>query len=187
MDKDGNRADRPELSVRPLRDDERGWLTERLVELWDSALMVTRGRVHAVAELPGFVCEVDGERVGFATYEVRNGQCELVTLNSLREGLGVGSALLSAIATEAEQRSCRLWLITTNDNLQALGFYQRRGFQIAAVHVRAVEESRRLKPSIPLVGGNGIAIRDELELELGLRRDKAGRRPGGTEGRPRRT
>lgn len=60
----------------------------------------------------------------------------------------------------------RLFLSTTNDNLEALAFYQKRGFRLIRVCPNAVDEARRLKPSIPLVAGNGIAIRDELELEL---------------------
>jgi hypothetical protein len=59
--------------------------------------------------------------------------------------------------------------VTTNDNLGALRFYQRRGLRLVALHVGAVAESRRLKPSIPEVGHDGIPIRDELELELELR------------------
>lgn len=59
----------------------------------------------------------------------------------------------------------RIWLITTNDNLNALGFYQKRGFRIKAVYPGAVDEARRIKPEIPLAASNGIPIRDEIELE----------------------
>lgn len=58
--------------------------------------------------------------------------------------------------------------MTTNDNLDALRFYQRRGWRLVAVHPDPLEESRRLKPSIPTVGLFGIPRRDELELEAGL-------------------
>ena len=82
------------------------------------------------------------------------------------EGIGVGSALVSTLEDAARAAGCRrLWLITTNDNLEALRFYQRRGFVLAALHPGAIEASRRLKPVIPLVGHDGIPIRDELELE----------------------
>jgi Acetyltransferase (GNAT) family len=60
----------------------------------------------------------------------------------------------------------RVWLITTNDNLRALRFYQRRGFRLVAVHPDALARSRELKPSIPEIGLDGIPLRDELELEL---------------------
>ena len=56
--------------------------------------------------------------------------------------------------------------ITTNDHVDALRFYQRRGFQLAAVHRGAVEDSRgKLKPEIPVVGAYGIPLRDEIELD----------------------
>jgi ribosomal protein S18 acetylase RimI-like enzyme len=62
----------------------------------------------------------------------------------------------------------RLWLITTNDNLHALGFYQKSGFRLVALHPDAVAESRRLKPSIPEVGLDTIPLRDEIELTVNL-------------------
>ena len=108
-----------------------------------------------------------GDKVGLLTYEILDAECEIVTLDSVRPGAGVGSALVQAVNTAARRAGCRrLWLVTTNDNLHALGFYQRRGFAIVAVHRDAVEQARRIKPQIPRVGQRGIPIRDELELEM---------------------
>jgi GNAT superfamily N-acetyltransferase len=107
--------------------------------------------------------------VGLVTYRIEDDDCEIVTIDSVVEGRGVGTALLEAVTAEARTAGCRrVWLITTNDNLNALRFYQARGFRLVAVHPRAVEESRLLKPEIPELGNFGIAIRDELELELPL-------------------
>ncbi|WP_208896861.1 GNAT family N-acetyltransferase [Streptomyces incarnatus] len=64
--------------------------------------------------------------------------------------------------------SGRLWLVTTNDNVRDLRFYQRYGFDLVAVHRDAVARSRALKPTIPRLGMDGIPIRHELELELRL-------------------
>jgi ribosomal protein S18 acetylase RimI-like enzyme len=73
------------------------------------------------------------------------------------------------VSNAAKTQGChRLWLITTNDNTHALRFYQRRGFRIVAIHVGAIDESRRLKPEISAVGLDGIPIRDEIELEIAL-------------------
>ena len=76
-------------------------------------------------------------------------------------------ALIAAVKDIAGRAGCtRLWVITTNDNVDALRFYQRRGFTLAALHAGAVDESRaRLKPEIPVFGDHGIPLRDELELE----------------------
>jgi len=109
------------------------------------------------------------ERVGLATYNFEGKDCELVTIQSVRDSEGIGSALLSAVRGAAELAGCRrIWLITTNDNLRALGFYQKRGMSLVAVYRNAMEAARRLKPQIPQIGQNGIPIRDEIELEITL-------------------
>jgi hypothetical protein len=78
-----------------------------------------------------------------------------------------GTALIEAAGQLARQQRCaRLRVITTNDNVDALRFYQRRGFCLVTVHRGAVDRSRaRLKPEIPSVGAYGILVRDEIELE----------------------
>ena len=80
---------------------------------------------------------------------------------------GAGTALIEAVEQLAARHGCaRLWVITTNGNVDAPRFYQRRGFQLAAVHRGAVDDSRsRLKPEIPVTGAYGIPLRDEIELE----------------------
>jgi GNAT superfamily N-acetyltransferase len=143
----------------------------RLRESWgESATVVAAGRRHDLAELPAFVALLDGDPAGIATYRIEGDECELVTLDAFAERRGVGSALLEDVASLARRRRCRrLWLITTNDNLNALRFYQRRGLRLVAVRPGAVVEARKLKPEIPTMGAEGIPIRDEIELELALR------------------
>ena len=138
-------------------------------ERWGALEVVSRGRVHDPSALPGYVVDVGTDLVGLATYRVEGNECELVTLDAVAEGVGVGTALVEAVTAAARRSGCtRLWLITTNDNLRALRFYQRRGFELAALHRGAIEASRRLKPSIPVTGLYGIPLRDELELERRL-------------------
>ncbi len=120
--------------------------------------------------MPGFV--VDGAEgwVSYGTYRIKDGECELAILDSPFARRGGGSAVIEAIVAAARAAGCRrVWLVTTNDNVDALAFYQRRGFRLAALHRAAVTEAREtLKPEIPEVARNGIPIRDELELELEL-------------------
>jgi ribosomal protein S18 acetylase RimI-like enzyme len=157
------------IEIRPVAEADREWIGDLLTAWWGSPRIVTRGRVHDAIVLPGFVARLDGERAGLVTYDITGGSCELVTLNSTREGQGVGSALIEAVIAAAREARCaRLWLITTNDNLAALRFYQKRGFHLVAVHCGALEASRRLKPEIPLTGMDGIPLRDEIELERRL-------------------
>jgi GNAT superfamily N-acetyltransferase len=158
---------RGEMNIRPLADDDRAWLERFVLERWRAPTVVGHGRVYRVAELPGFVAEERDEPLGLVTYSISGDACEIVTIDSLREGTGIGSALVEAVASLAREVGCRrLWLITTNDNLRMLRFSQKRGLTLVAVYPNAVEESRKLKPQIPLIGRDGIPIRDELELEL---------------------
>ena len=100
------------------------------------------------------------------TYRLENDECELAFIAAFERQAGVGTALLEALA-QAVAGCGRIWLVTTNDNLEALRFYQRRGFVLSALRPRAVDEARKqLKPQISKVGAFGIPLRDELELEL---------------------
>ncbi len=137
------------------------------IEHWGGEEMIARGHVYRPEQLEGFVIEDGDEWVGLLTFFVKDGECEVTSLDSLRECQGVGSRLMDEAIQEARLRNCqRLFLITTNDNLNALGFYQKRGLRIVAVYPGAVNESRKRKPGIPLVGMHGIPLRDEIELEI---------------------
>jgi ribosomal protein S18 acetylase RimI-like enzyme len=155
------------VAVRPLADEDREWAAEQIKEQWGSRMIVSKGKVYYPHQLQGFIAFQDGERIGLATYNFDDGDCELVTIHTLRESQGAGSALLDAVRSAAERAGCkRLWLITTNDNLRALGFYQKRGLRLVAVYRNAMDEVRKLKPMVPLIGKNGIPLRDEIELEI---------------------
>jgi ribosomal protein S18 acetylase RimI-like enzyme len=157
------------LSVRPLTTDDMPWVRELFGGRWGGTVSVSRGVAHDTTALPGFIAEYDGERAGVVTYRLDGRECELVTLDSVREGVGVGTALVTAVARAARAAgAARLWLITTNDNLHALRFYQRYGFDLVALHHDAIARSRALKPSIPQIGSDGIPLRHELELALPL-------------------
>lgn len=140
-----------------------------LIENWGSARIVTRGKIYQADALPGLVAVIGKEPIGLLTYSLDNGECEIVSLNAVVEGRGVGSALVREAISVARSQGCsRVWLITTNDNTHALRFYQRLGMVIAAVYPNALAESRKLKPEIPEIGIDGIPLRDEIELEMRL-------------------
>jgi GNAT superfamily N-acetyltransferase len=159
----------PKFRIRAVNETDRAWMISLLTEQWGSPLSVSRGHCHDAAALPGFLAERGTERLGLVTYHLVDRDCEVVTLNSLAERVGIGAALLEAVRDRAIDAGAeRIWLITTNDNVTALEFYQKRGFVLAHLHRDAMKASRRLKPQIPLVAENGIPIRDELELEMKL-------------------
>jgi L-aminopeptidase/D-esterase-like protein len=149
--------------VLPLRATDRGWVEAFIAREWGAPEVVARGVVYRPAELAGFKAVSEGQTVGLVTLSVEGETCAVVTLNSLLPG--AGTALLQAAERYARAHGCTsLRLVTTNDNLAALRFSQRRGLRIAAAYPGAVEAARRIKPQIPLVGAGGIPIRDEIEL-----------------------
>jgi ribosomal protein S18 acetylase RimI-like enzyme len=157
-------------TVRPYAPADRPWAEALLEELMGSSRAVRLGELLEPATFPGLVAERGTERIGLLTYIVDGDQFEVLSLHSRVENAGAGSALLQAAAALAAGRGCRrLWLVTTNDNLHALGFYQRRGLRLCALHAGALERDRALKPELPeLNPDNRIPMRDLLELELPL-------------------
>jgi len=156
-----------DFEVRLKGPGDREWISRTLNAYWGSTVMVSRGVLHNILEHPSFVAVHDGEPVGLLAYNIVGDECEITLMQSMREGVGVGSALIEAAKHVATVEGCaRLWLITTNDNLRALHFYQKRGFKLAAVHPNALSQSRMLKPQIPLMGLDSIPLRDEIELEM---------------------
>jgi ribosomal protein S18 acetylase RimI-like enzyme len=159
----------PPLSVRFVTPADRPIVDAFLAQ--ESADVVARlDELVDARDHEALIAEVDGRLAGVATLAQRGDEMEVLTLHAVDRGQGVGSALLAEAVRIARCRGCRrLWLITTNDNIDALRFYQRRGLRLAKLHAGAVDRSRAtLKPSIPATGDFGIPIRDELELDLDL-------------------
>ncbi len=155
--------------IRAVEPEDCGRVEEALNRAWGSVRVVSRGKLWNSAELPGFVAERESELVGLVTYREEPHSMEVVTLDSFSEGEGVGTALLETVAHVAKQRNKKdLWLITTNDNIPAIRFYQRRGWNMAALHHGALTRSRELKPEIPTHGLDGVPIDHEIEFRLAL-------------------
>lgn len=149
--------------------DTRPAANEFLASHWYSTDMIIRGEVVDLSTAEGFAALEDGEMLGLVTYLVRDGECEVCSLDSAREGRGIGTRLLQLVLEAAHDAGCKkVKLVTTNDNLEALGFYQKRGFRLAGINREAIAIARQLKPSIPLTGMHGIPLRDEIELEYML-------------------
>ncbi|MEJ8543776.1 GNAT family N-acetyltransferase [Brevibacillus borstelensis] len=161
-----------EFQVRAITPEDRGWLAGFLEQQWGSRQMVYGDQVYHCDQLPGFVALYGEKTAGLVTYKETEDGWQIVSLDSLREGMGIGSALMLAVERAAAQNGIkRIWLLTTNDNLNALRFYQKRGYELVAVRRNAVEQARRQKPSIPVIGTDGIPLRDEIELEKPFKRE----------------
>jgi GNAT superfamily N-acetyltransferase len=156
-----------EFEIRPVTD--RAFLDELLRLRWSGGALMVRGKVIHPKDVEALAAYHEGRLAGVATWRVEGPVLYLVTLNNITEQRGVGVALLDAIVQLARQKgSGLLRVIVTNDNLNALGFYQRRGFRIIAVHPGAIDTIRGMLPGIPSMGANRIPIRDEIELEIDL-------------------
>ncbi len=137
---------------------------------WFTTEMVILGEIVDMTVVEGIAAMDGDEIVGLITYRVSGDTCEITSLDSLREGQGNGTALLEQVIAIAREMNClKVSLITTNDNIHAIQFYQKRGFDLVRMHKDSIKAARALKPEIPLIGSNGIPITDELELEMLLR------------------
>jgi ribosomal protein S18 acetylase RimI-like enzyme len=158
------------LSLRPKTENDASWLRQHLINEWGGEPILAYKQAYYPTHLPGFVAILEGAQsshiVGEVTYVIEKPCCEIITLSSLREGIGIGTALFSYVEAVARAEGCRkLRLVTPTDDLRAIGFYQKRGMRIVEVLPDALEAVRRLKPKIPRTGRNGILLQDELLFE----------------------
>jgi ribosomal protein S18 acetylase RimI-like enzyme len=153
------------VAIRPVEEKDRPtveWLT---TQLWGAPEVIVHDGAFQPAALPGFIAERAGRIAGLVTFEVREHVLEIATINALDLYQGIGTLLVEAVRAEAKRLGCHLvTLTTTNDNIGALRFYQRRGFRLAAVRPGAVDRARQRKPDIPRTGDFGIPLRDEIDL-----------------------
>jgi len=155
----------PEIRVRPIDDGDRPMLAWLVAELWGSEIVAVHGTSLRPAELGGFIAERSRRVAGLLTYQLVGNMLEIVTLNAIDRRAGIGTMLIEAAVGKARRFGCReIRLTTTNDNIDALRFYQRRGFRLAELRPGAVDQSRERKPLIPRVGDYGIPLHDEIDL-----------------------
>jgi DNA-3-methyladenine glycosylase I len=154
-----------EFEIRAATAGDRKAIVALLRDRWGGETMVVHGTVYRPADLAAFVAVDGSDLVGLVTYEPGVESWHVLSLDSLLPGQGTGSSLLDHVENAARTvGSRRIELVTTNDNLDAMRFYRRRGYRVAFVDRGAVDRARRTKPSIPLIGFHGIPIRDELTL-----------------------
>jgi GNAT superfamily N-acetyltransferase len=161
------RSNNLKFVIKPITKVDREWIVSYLSDNWGSDFVISRGQVQYYKDLDGYVCKQDDRYIGLITVNYQNDACEIVTLNSLVQQMGIGSALLSRVISEAKSRKCnRLWLITTNDNTHAQKFYKKHGFKVKKIHKNTFQKYRQVKPEIPMIGFDNIPITDEIEFEI---------------------
>jgi 2-oxo-4-hydroxy-4-carboxy--5-ureidoimidazoline (OHCU) decarboxylase/GNAT superfamily N-acetyltransferase len=174
-----------ELEVRDLAPADHDWARDLVARHQGGTHLIARlGELLDPLAMEGLVAEADGRPIGLASvHETEDRGLEVALLVTEPRGIGAGSLLLeTARQVAAASDHPRLWLVTTNDNLDAIHFYLRRGMRVAAVHAGAMARDRELKPQIAARNeANGLPIEDLVEFEL---RDEALQQPLGTRGFP---
>lgn len=161
------------MEVITVTDQHRQVANEMIASLWSSTKMVVRGELIDTAFLDGFAIIEDNHLLGHITYRITGKECEITSLFSVRENQGVGTALILKVKEEAIRNNCNaLKLITTNDNINGIRFYQKRGFDMIKLYHNAMEQTRKLKPEVPLIGEHDIPLRHEIEFEMVLSSSK---------------
>ncbi len=155
----------------PVRDSDRDEIREFVTEQWQASHVCVRDKLYQPHECEGFIERREGKIVGLVTFQQQGDSILMITQNSTLPGAGIGSSLTLRVIEEArKRRTRRIWLTTTNDNLKSMGFYQRMGFRLVAVHRDAVTNARHaIKPEVPETGRHGLPIYDEIEMELILK------------------
>ncbi len=157
------------FKIRPASLNDNRWLEELMNKNWGGLPLVIRGKKYYPSKLDGVIAENEKGIVGFLFFDVQEKDCEIIVFEVFDKFKGAGTMLLGELKIIAKNRHCsRIYLMTTNDNLDALRFYQKRGFHICGVHLDSVKISRKIKPTIGLVGDYDIPVRDEIDLEFML-------------------
>ena len=158
-----------EDKIERITEKNRNLVNYFLIDNWFSTDISIRGEIIDGTKLDGFLVQEENTIIGLVTYTFFGDICEIVSLDSKKENIGIGSALLKEIEEIAKNNNCKkMRLITTNDNMRALQFYQKRGYCLTKLYQNAMDEVRKVKTDVPLIGENGIPLRDEIELEKQL-------------------
>jgi GNAT superfamily N-acetyltransferase len=165
------------MLIKKIEEEERRAVACFIQKRWFSTQMAVRGQLIDMMLLDGFIAYDNGNIVGLITYRIQGNECEIMSLDSIHENEGTGTKLLKLVIKVAAEAECTcVKLITTNDNVNAMRFYQMRGFDMTQIYHGAVEAARELKPSIPLIGNSGIPIKHEIEFIYNLSGRKVHRR-----------
>ena len=158
------------MRIEKIDNVNRGLIDEFIINHWFTTKMIVRGKEIDMTDTDGFYVIERDEIVALITYIIYDESMEIMSLDSLNENKGIGTLLLEQAIEEARKIGCKkIVLITTNDNINAIRFYQKRGFDMACLFRNAMEVSRKMKPEIPLIGDNSIPLRHEIEFEMVLK------------------
>lgn len=158
-----------ELTVTQPSSKDFSWLTCFFNEHWGGTTMVSKGTTYNVLNENIMLAKRGDTIVGILVYKIFKEEAEILTLEALEKYHGVGSKLLFELEQHLKTQNIQsINLITSNDNLNAIRFYQRKGYSFKNIYIGAIDKARMLKPTIPSIGNYGINVKDELEFEKRL-------------------
>lgn len=158
-----------QLTIRPTEQTDQSWIRDEIRKWWGDDSVIVRGRKYYPANYDGFIATIRDDKVGLLTLRYDQEYCEIMSLTTSDSYPITGRRLIEAAISDARKNKAeRMVVVTTNDNTNALRFYQVMGFRLHELRKGILIESRKLKPKIPLLGQYNIPISDEIELELFL-------------------
>ena len=140
-------------------------------QLWHdftSLPIVTALRTYSnPAEVEALVYRDEEGRVGgHVSFAFERDVGEIVTLEALIPGQHTGGRLIDAAEQALRDRGAsRIVVTTTNDNLRAQAFYQRRGYRLIRIEIGGMDRVRALKPDVPHIGHEGLPLLDMWQFE----------------------
>lgn len=155
----------PPVLVREAGDTDRAAARELIQRDFGRTKIVAFGEVMDIDQMPALVAIMQGEEPsGALAYRLLGGALHIVALatDPMWQRSGVGGHLVAEAELLARRLTlARIVVATTNDNLPALYFYQRRGYRLTEL----VPESVITHTHQQLAGFAGIPVRDEIRLE----------------------
>ena len=119
------------MMIKPITIDNKQRVIHFFEEHWGSSQMIISSGIYDCAKLVGFLYEESDEILGLLTYTIHEDALEVISLDSIREGQGIGSKLMHELELLAKKVGLeKITLITTNDNLAALKFYQKKAIAL---------------------------------------------------------
>ena len=159
----------PAYEIQPICESLRATIQPIIDKSWNGPYLAINGKLWDTRTMPGFAATVNNEILGYLLYEFHDDECEIMVLESIAQNIGIATALIEQVKQEAKSNGINTVIVqTSNDNIHAFRFYQRRGFAIREIRLGAYESARKLKPTIPLVGRDGIPLCDEIEFAISV-------------------
>jgi GNAT superfamily N-acetyltransferase len=159
--------DLPPVLVREATDADRAAARELFTRDFGRTKIVAFGEVMDIDSMPALVAAMYRDLSGALAYRLFGDALHIVALatDPMWQRSGVGGHLVAEAELLARRlKLSRLLVSTTNDNLPALYFYQRRGYRVSAMIPDSVIKHTKQE----VAGFAGIPVRDEIQLEKRL-------------------